>query len=84
MDSVRYNWLDNVACPAAYCDYTRPTGNQSCDMAHAHNRGLTPQNFWWCFNPTETIALYTEESALPAPPFTLDVADDRCVMPSGV
>lgn len=84
VDAVRYNWLDNIACPGAYCDYTRPTANQSCDMAHPHNRGITVENFWWCFNPTETIALYTEASDLPAPPFTLEVSGARCVMPSGV
>lgn len=84
VDAVRYNWLDNVACPSAYCDYTRPTTNQSCDMAHPHNRGLTEQNFWWCFNPTETIALYTSESDLPAPPFVLEVDTGGCVMPRGV
>ena len=84
VDAVRYNWLDNIACPGAYCDYTKPTANQSCSDAHPHNRGTTEQNFWWCFNPMETIALYTESSALPAPPFTLEVTGDRCVMPSGV
>ena len=104
VNGVRYNWLDNIACPGkspsfrhallvhslirnrpgAYCDFTKPTANQSCDMARPHNRGLTAQNFFWCFNPMETIALYTEASALPAPPFTLDVSAGRCVMPSGV
>eukprot|EP01043_Picozoa_sp_COSAG02_P052332 COSAG02_NODE_5620_length_4177_cov_30.717018_2_plen_294_part_00 len=84
VDAVRYNWLDNVACPGAYCDYTKPTVNQSCDMAHPHNRGLTEQNFYWCFNPTETIALYTSESDLPAPPFVLEVEGGGCVMPHGV
>jgi hypothetical protein len=83
VDAVRYNWLDNVACPGAYCDYTKPTVNQSCDMAHAHNRGLTEQNFYWCFNPTETIALYTAESDLPTPPFVLEVRGGGCVMPHG-
>lgn len=68
----------------AYCDYTKSTANQSCDMAHPHNRGTTIQNFWWCFNPMETIALYTASSELPAPPFTLNVTAGRCVMPSGV
>jgi sialate O-acetylesterase len=85
IDAVRYNWLDNVACPDAYCDYTKPLVNQSCaNGGSAHHRHDTIKNFWWCFNPMETIALYTATSMLPAPPFTLDVADGKCVMPAGV
>jgi sialate O-acetylesterase len=85
VDAVRYNWLDNVACPAAYCDYTKPLVNQSCSNGgSAHHRHDTDVNFWWCFNPMETIALYTAASALPAPPFTLEVVDGKCIMPTGV
>ena len=76
--------LQESTCPGAYCDYTKPTVNQSCDMAHPHNRGITEQNFWWCFNPMETIALYTQNSGLPAPPFNLEIKNGHCVMPSGV
>jgi hypothetical protein len=32
----------------------------------------------------QTIALYTSTSELPAPPFTLEVAGGKCVMPTGV
>ena len=32
----------------------------------------------------ETIALYTEASALPAPPFVLEVVGNKCLMPTGV
>ena len=85
IDAVRYNWLDNVACPAAYCDYTKPLVNQSCaNGGSPHHRHDTIKNFWWCFNPTDTIALYTATSELPAPPFTLNVVGGECVMPTGV
>jgi len=85
VDAVRYNWMDNVACPDAYCDYTKPLTNQSCaNGGTPHHRHDTDVNFFWCFNPMETIALYTATSALPAPPFTLDVVDGKCVMPTGV
>ena len=67
IDAVRYNWLDNVACPAAYCDYTKPLENQSCaNGGTTHHRHDTKANFWWCFNPIGTIALYTAASELPA------------------
>ena len=83
ISAVRYNWLDNVACPEAYCDYTKPTANQSCaDGGGRHTKSV--DNFFWCWNPTETTALYTASSDLPAPPFTLEVANGKCVMPSGV
>eukprot|EP00039_Didymoeca_costata_P016958 m.310249 g.310249 ORF g.310249 m.310249 type:complete len:695 (+) comp16474_c1_seq2:136-2220(+) len=82
IDAVRYNWLDNIACPDAYCDYTKPLINQSCaNGGSPHHRHDTDLNFWWCFNPTEKIALYTAESDLPAPPFILDVVQGKCVMP---
>ena len=76
---MRYNWLDNVACPAAYCDYRKPLTNQSCSQKHIRN----VDNIYWCFNPMQTIALYTSTSELPAPPFVLEVAAGKCVMPAG-
>ena len=85
VDGIRYQWLDNPACPAAYCDWTKPLVNQSCaNGGTAHHRHDTDRNFWWCFNPTETIALYTADSELPAPPFTLEIAAGKCVMSVGV
>ena len=85
IDAVRYNWMDNVACPTAYCDYTKPLVNQSCaNGGTPHHRHDTDINFFWCFNPMETVALYTSESALPAPPFELKLTGGKCIMPSGV